>query len=173
MRKIGLFYGPAGGSVEKVARYISERIGADKVDLYKVSEVDVSILNQYSCVIMGLSTLGKHTWQSDYEQKDWDEFIPKVKGMDLSGKRVAIFGLGDHIGYANHFVDAIGDLAEAIIPTGIELVGQCSTHGYDYNESRAEVDGVFLGLPLDEDFEPEKTEERVNNWLQKLLPQFE
>ena len=43
---------------------------------------------------------------------------------------------------------------------GAVLVGPVDTEGYEYEESEAVVDGKFIGLPLDEDFEPEMTDER-------------
>jgi flavodoxin I len=173
MSKIGLFYGPEGGNVEKVTRIIAEKIGADKVDVYKVKDVEIDVLDRYQYLVMGLSTLGKHTWSADHAHNDWDEFLPKLEKADLKGKKLAIYGLGDHIAYADHFVDSIGDLAEVAIATGVELVGKCSTEGYEFKESRAVVDGEFLGLPLDEDFESDLTVKRVNAWLKRIMPEFE
>jgi flavodoxin I len=34
------------------------------------------------------------------------------------------------------------------------------------------MDGKFMGLPVDEDFEPELTDERVENWVQQIRPHF-
>lgn len=121
---------------------------------------------------MGISTLGKHTWSSDNTGNDWDIFFPKLNGLDLKGKKLALFGLGDHIAYADFFVDTLGDLAEIISATGAEMIGQVSDEGYEYNESRAFQNGKFVGLPLDEDFEDDMTEERVDNWLKLILPEF-
>jgi len=172
MNKIGLFYGPLGGSVEKVAGMIAQQIGTHKVDVIKVKDLEIEVLKQYSHIIMGISTLGKHVWSSEYENTDWDDFMPKLKKLDLSGTKVAIFGLGDHIGYADHFVDAIGDLAAVVMECGGELVGRCITEDYEFNESRAVHEGFFLGLPLDEDYEPEKTAGRIDKWIEKLMVEF-
>lgn len=173
MSKIGLFYGPEGGNVDKVAKIVAEKITTKKVEVHLVKETDAEKLAEYSNIIMGISTLGKHTWSSDNSGNDWDNFLPKLNGLDLKGKKVALFGLGDHIAYADFFVDSMGDLAEAIIPTGAEIIGQVSDEGYEFNESRAFVDGKFVGLPLDEDFESDLTEERVQKWLDVILPDFE
>jgi len=171
MTKIGLFYGPPEGNVEKVAKLIASKM--DAVDLIRVKEIDANVLSEYDNLIMGISTLGKHTWNSENEGGDWDEFLPKMKGLDLKGKKVAIFGLGDHIAYADFFVDGMGDLAEVVKETGATIIGQVSDEGYEFNESRAFVDGKFIGLPIDEDFEDDLTEERVDNWMKVILPEMQ
>jgi flavodoxin I len=170
MTKIGLFYGPTEGNVEKVAKLVASKI--ENVDLVKVKEVDANAFDKYDHIILGISTLGKHNWSSDNEGNDWDQFLPKLNGADLKGKKVAIFGLGDHIAYADFFVDAMGELFELVKGTGASLVGCVSDEGYEYNESRAFVDGKFVGLPIDEDFEDDLTEERVDNWLKIVLPEM-
>ena len=81
--------------------------------------------------------------------------------------------MGYHIAYADFFVDSLGDLAESISATGAKMIGQVSEEGYEFNESRAFQDGKFVGLPLDEDFEDDMTEERIDNWLKIILPEFE
>ena len=172
MSKIGLFYGPEGGNVEKVAKLIVEKINSDKIEIHLVKEIEADVVAQYSNIIMGISTLGKHTWSSYNTGNDWDNFLPKLNDLNLKDKKVALFGLGDHIAYADFFVDSMGDLAEVIKDTGANLIGQVSDEGYEFNESRAFVDGKFVGLPLDEDFESDLTEKRVTKWLDIILPEF-
>jgi flavodoxin I len=55
---------------------------------------------------------------------------------------------------------------------GAVLTGQVSTDGYEFDESEAVVDGKFLGLPIDEDFEPELTDERVEKWVKQISSEF-
>ncbi|WP_461641915.1 flavodoxin [Labilibaculum euxinus] len=173
MSKIGLFYGPEGGNVERVAKLLAEKIGSDRIVVHKVKDCEAEDVTQYSNIIMGISTLGKHTWSSDNSGNDWDIFFPKLNGLNLKGKKVALFGLGDHIAYADFFVDSMGDLADSIILTGAEIVGQVSDEGYEFGDSRAFREDKFVGLPLDEDFEDDLTEERVENWVKLILPEFE
>ena len=168
-----MFYGPEGGNVEKVAKIIAEKIDTTEVEVIKVKDIEADVVAQYSNIIMGISTLGRHTWSSESSGNDWDVFLPKLNGLDLKGKKVALFGLGDHIAYADFFVDSMGDLAEVVKETGAELIGSVSDEGYEFNESRAFVDGKFVGLPLDEDFESDLTEKRVKKWLKQILPVFE
>ena len=63
-------------------------------------------------------------------------------------------------------------LAEELQNNGAKLVGLVSVEGYEFDESSAVVDGMFQGLPVDEDFEPELTDERVENWVKQIQPDF-
>jgi flavodoxin I len=43
---------------------------------------------------------------------------------------------------------------------------------YDFSESKAVVDGKFLGLAIDEDNQSELTESRVKSWVSQLKKEF-
>ena len=92
--------------------------------------------------------------------------------MDLTGKKCAIFGLGDHIAYAHHFVDDIGVMAERVEQAGGELVGKVPISGYEFEQSKAQDGDVFLGLPIDEDYESNKTDKRISQWVEQLNKEF-
>ena len=66
------------------------------------------------------------------------------------------------------FCDAIGILHEALEGTGAEFVGAWPTEGYEYLESRAEIDGEFAGLVLDDDNQDEMTADRIATWVALL-----
>ncbi len=172
MKKIGLFYGPLGGSTERVAKKVAAALGNENVELIPVKGAKASDVEKYENIIFGMSTIGKETWESDKPANDWDVFLPEVEKVDYSNKVIAMFGLGDQITYDLHFVDALGIVAEKIIPKGAKLIGQVDTEGYDFRESLALKDGKFIGLPVNEDFEPELTDERVNNWVKKITQEF-
>lgn len=172
MSKIAIFYGPVGGSVNRVADKIRDAIGADKVEMVAVKEATAADIEKYDKIIFGLSTVGKDTWDSEYSTNDWGKFLPEIGKADYAGKTIAVFGLGDHITYAGAFVDHIGLLGKELMKNGAELVGQVDTDDYEFDESEAVVDGKFIGLPLDEDFEPEKTDERVAKWIEQIRPAF-
>ncbi|MBI9109306.1 MAG: hypothetical protein JEZ04_21345 [Spirochaetales bacterium] len=55
-------------------------------------------------------------------------------------------------------------LYEAVKETADELVGSWPADGYSFTESKAIVDGKFIGLVLDEDNQPELTEDRIEEW---------
>ena len=172
MNKIAIFYGPVGGAVNRVADKIKDAIGADKVEMVTVKDASVADIEKYDKIIFGLSTVGKDTWDSAYSSNDWGKFMPEIAKTSYDDKTIAVFGLGDHVTYAHGFVDHIGLLGKELMRNGAMLVGPVDTDGYEFEESDAVVDGKFIGLPLDEDFEPELTDERLAAWLEQIKPDF-
>ncbi len=171
MKKIGLFYGPTGGSVERIAGKLGDILG-DSVDVFPVKEASADDLDKYENIILGISTIGRETWASEAPADDWDKFLPQLEKIDYANKTIAMYGLGDHLTYPMHFVDALGTLAEILMKHDATIIGQVSTDGYEFEDSKAIFDNRFVGLPLDEDFEWEKTDERLKNWLDTILPLF-
>lgn len=157
MKKIGLFYGSTMGNTEGVARIIGKELSADIFDVSNASKGD---LDSYEMLILGTST-----WGLGDLQDDWEGFISELQAVDLTGKTVAIFGLGDAEGYPDTFVDGIGTLYEAVSSQGATVIGSVPVVDYSYDASTAEVDGLFVGLPLDEDNESDKTQARLDAWL--------
>lgn len=172
MTKTGIFFGPQKGSVHRVADKIKNTIGEEKVELISVNEANASDLSRFDKIIFGISTVGKETWDSEYSNTDWSKFFPQAASADYTGKTVAIFGLGDHITYPAHFVNAMGMLAKELIKQNASIVGQVATDDYEFEESEAIIDGKFIGLPIDEDFESELTDQRIANWISQIKPHF-
>lgn len=172
MKKTAIFFGPEKGAVNRVANLIRELIGPDKVELVPVKSAASADFNQYDQIIFGISTVGNETWDGKPAATDWGRFLPEIRKADLKGKTVAIYGLGDHITYSANFVDFMGLLAEELEKTGAHLVGQVFVDGYEFEDSKAVSGGKFRGLPLDEDFEPELTRVRVENWIRQLEKDF-
>jgi flavodoxin I len=172
MDKIAIFFGPLGGSVHHVAKKIKNIIGESNVVMVPVKDASAADLEKYDKIIFGISTVGKETWHSTYSNVDWGKFLPEIGKARYEGKTVAIFGLGDHVTYASTFVNHIGLLARELMKNGAVLTGQVPAENYEFGSSEAVIDGKFLGLPLDEDFEPELTDQRLSEWLEQIRPQF-
>jgi flavodoxin I len=172
MSKTAIFFGPLKGSVNRVADKLKNLIGEDKVVMVPLKTASVADIEKYDKIIFGISTVGKDTWKSTYSNVDWAEFLPEISKTRYEGKTIAIFGLGDHITYGATFVDHIALLANDLIKNGAVLTGQVDESEYEYHESEAVVDGKFLGLPLDEDFEPELTDERLEKWVKQIGGDF-
>jgi flavodoxin I len=92
----------------------------------------------------------------------------ELDNVDFSGKKIAYFGPGDQVGYADNFQDAMGILEEKISERGGMTVGYWSTEGYEFSESKAIKNGKFVGLALDEDNQSELTDQRVKTWVAQL-----
>lgn len=172
MSKIGIFFGPLKGSVQRVAEKVKTALGEQQVEMISVNDASASDLEKFDRIIFGISTVGKETWDSDYSNTDWSKFFPTISKVDFRGKTVAIFGLGDHVTYSSHFVNAMGVLAKDLLKSGATIVGKVDPSGYEFDESEAVMDGMFIGLPVDEDFESELTDERVSNWINSIKPAF-
>ena len=171
MSKVGIFFGPLKGAVNRVADKVKAALG-DEAVMMPIKNASTADLEKFDKIIFGISTVGKDTWDSDFSSNDWGKFLPEISKVDFSGKTVAIFGLGDHITYSTHFVDFVGLLGKELLNNNAKIVGQVSTDGYEFEASEAIIDGRFIGLPLDEDFEPDLTDERLSNWLKIIKPEF-
>jgi len=172
MSKMAIFFGPEKGSVHRVAKLLASKLENLNPDLILVNEATAEDLERYDTIIFGISTIGRDTWDQKFGNVDWAKFMPTVSSFDFTGKKVAVFGLGDHITYAYHFVNSMGILAKTIIKNGGELVGKVNPEGYTFQDSEALEGGLFLGLPVDEDFEPELTDSRLEAWVKQLNKEF-
>jgi flavodoxin I len=121
----------------------------------------------YDCLIIGCPT-----WNIGELQSDWEGLFPELDELDFSGKKVAYFGCGDQVGYADNFLDAIGILEEKITERGGKTVGYWSTEGYDFDTSKAVRNGKFVGLALDDTNQSDLTEQRLKKWVTLLRIEF-
>jgi len=62
----------------------------------------------------------------------------------------------------------MADIIHTFTDMGATPQGECAADGYRFESSKAFSDGKFVGLPLDEVNESEKSDERIANWLNKL-----
>jgi len=166
MKKIGLFYGSSTGRTKKVAEMIQKEFGTNNIDVYNIKELKSTDILKYDNLIFGTSA-----WGVGDMQDDWETSIDDLVELNLSKKKIALYGLGDQIEYPESFVDGLGTLY-CRIPVKENIVGFCSTKGYKYYYSTAEKDGYFVGLVIDQDKQPELTEGRVNKWVTGLKKEF-
>jgi flavodoxin I len=69
--------------------------------------------------------------------------------IDFTGKTVALFALGDQVGYSNHFVSSMRYFWDKVRERGGQIVGLWPTEGYEFTHSDAVVDeGCFAGLAI-------------------------
>lgn len=166
MEKIAFVFGSDAGTTEEVGTTLNEILDG-QMEMLDVSKTSVDEINEYSNIIFASST-----WGSGDLQSDWEDFESNLKDINYEGKKVALLGLGDQDGYADTFCDAIGIIYEHIIDAGAEVIGQTSTDGYEYEESRGEIDGQFVGLAIDEDNQDDLTKERLEAWSEVLKANF-
>lgn len=162
MSKNVIVFGSTMGNTEQVAHQLAELL-PDGADIFAVNSFRMENLRNYDQIFLGTST-----WGSGELQDDWASELPKLGKLDLQGKKVALFGLGDSSGYGDTFVDGLGDLHEAVAQTGAERMGFWPTDGYRFEASRGIVEGQFVGLVLDVDNEANLTESRLSAWVGSL-----
>ncbi len=165
MNKIAILYGTSGGNVESVAKQV-EDLFEGKADLYNVLYISLKDIESYTYLIVGTSTTGIGDLQDD-----WEGFLPSFAKMDFSGKKVAIFALGNSASYSTSFAESMKVVYDELHDK-VEIVGQVPDEGYTYDSSSAVEDGVWVGLPLDEDNEYDMTEERLEKWVEQLKKEF-
>lgn len=167
MKKIGIFYGSSSGNTQTIAEQIAKSLGVAKDDVYDIGKTSIDKISCYDCLLLGSST-----WGLGDVQDDWD--LSKLGKLNLSGKKVALFGTGDSSSYSDTFCDALGQLAKAVEKAGALLVGnKVDGSDYSFDSSVSESDGFFCGLAIDEDNEPEKTDTRITEWTKQLHLDFE
>lgn len=168
MAKIGLFYGTQTGNTETVSELIQKEFGGESVvELEEICNADPSDFSNYDCIIVGCPT-----WNVGELQSDWEGFYEDLDAINFSGKKVAYFGAGDQVGYADNFQDAMGILEEKISSLGGKTVGYWPTDGYDFDGSKAVKNGKFVGLAIDEDNQSDLTDSRIKTWVAQLKSEF-
>ena len=167
MKRIGLFYGKTTVKTATVAEKIQEAFGEPKIELLSIEKAWQKDFGAYDCLIAGAST-----WFDGELPSYWDEIIPVLNTLNLKGKDVAIFGLGDQVNYPDNFVDGIGILAEAFEAAEARLVGLTSTDGYRFNQSKALRGDQFVGLAIDIENQDDQTDKRIGDWVEKLKKEW-
>jgi flavodoxin I len=160
--KLKVIYGTDTGNTEYVLEtYLLDLLSSFDVEPIELVNISAEVWQQNKLFILGVPT-----WYDGVLQSDWEDYFDEFKKIDFKGKKVAIFGLGDQIGYSEFFVDGIGILAEVIIENGGEIIGNWPVEGYQFDKSKALVnEKYFYGLAIDEDNEDELTDDRFTKWV--------
>ncbi len=174
MSKTAIIYWPKGGSVENAATRIYNQLKDRHADvsIFEITETDISELCNYDTFLVGGSTVGADNWTDAYSGEQWGPFHNKVKETkpDLfKGKKVALFGLGDQILYPHDYVNDMKLLFDRFIELHADLTGLYIDNNYDFIESDAFINGMFIGLALDQKNQDNLTDGRISKWLDSLL----
>ena len=162
MKSTIVVYGSSTGTCESIAGTIAAKLGVEAINVSDMTEETVS---GNTNLILGTST-----WGAGELQDDWYDGVKQLKSTGLSGKTVAIFGCGDSESYPDTFCGGMKELYDAVVAAGANVLQGVPTDGYTFDESEAVVDDRFVGLALDDVNESDKTEERIDNWLNEIKP---
>ncbi len=166
---IGLFYGSSTCYTEIAAEKIRDTIGAHRVTLHNINTSPLSLIDNYTYVILGIPT-----WDYGELQEDWENHWEELAGIDWATKIVALYGLGDQVGYPQWYQDAMGYLWTRIRQLGATTSGEWPVTGYQFESSTAlTADRThFVGLALDDESEFELSDERITRWCQQVMEEF-
>jgi len=174
MNKTAIFFSPEGGNVNRVTIQLGEVIGNEKVDIIPANKVVKENLYKYKQIIFVGSTVGADHWSNKTIADEWQEFFRKIDEISFEDKKVALVGLGNSVLYPEHFADGMSHLYKQIANKKAKIFGFVEAEGYTFTDSEALNDeGLFLGLPIDEENEYDLTAGRLEKWVSKLKPDFE
>jgi flavodoxin II len=124
------------------------------------------MMEQYDVLILGIPT-----WDFGELQEDWEAVWDQLDALNLDGKIIALYGMGDQLGYGEWFLDALGMLHDKLVGKGVTFIGYWSTEGYEFTSQKpVTAEGqLFVGLALDETNQYDLSEERLQNWCEQIL----
>jgi flavodoxin I len=171
-QRVGLFYGSTTGITEYIAQQIEDAwhaAGMEAVEALNIGHVkDIALLVEFDALILGIPT-----WNIGQLQDDWEILLPQLDKLDFTGKKIAMFGIGDQYGYPDNFLDAVGILGSKFRERGAQLVGYWYDEHYEFSASTAFADGKFMGLGIDEENQSRLTHERIERWVAQIIGEFE
>ncbi|WP_455211092.1 flavodoxin [Kaarinaea lacus] len=174
MSKIGIFFGTDTGTTRLIAKMIAKKLGDDITSKpLNINRINVEDMLIYDALILGTPTYGEGQLpgkSTKVAAGSWEEFLPQLKANDLTGKIVAIYGLGDQEKYSDRFADGLIQLYSRLQQCGAKIVGEWSTDDYAFENSKSVVEGKFVGLVLDQSNQRLLTEERIDAWLKTIVP---
>ncbi|PIJ49073.1 flavodoxin FldB [Erwinia sp. OLTSP20] len=167
--KIGLFYGSSTCYTEMAAEKIRDIIGEELVTLHNLKDDDPALMTRYDFLILGIPT-----WDFGELQEDWEAIWHRIPQLDLRDKLVALYGMGDQLGYGEWFLDALGMLHDLLLPMGVRFIGYWPNEGYEFTSSKPlTADGrQFVGLALDDVNQYDLSDSRLASWCEQILTEL-
>lgn len=160
MKKSAIFFGSETGTTEELAHKIASKL---KIKAFDIADSEPKQLESFEFLILGTST-----WDDGNLQDDWQDFLEDYPTLNLRDKKVALFGLGDQRGHGNHFIDGVYELYKWAKKSGAQIVGEYYDDDYFFENSKSFINGKFIGLALDEDYQKELSQERIDRWVRTI-----
>ena len=168
---IGIYFGTDTGRTRRIAKLIAQKLGERAQSPLNINRAAIEDFLAHEVLILGTPTYGDGELPglaTGLAQESWAEFLPRLRGRDMSRQTVALFGLGDQDKYGSEFVDALLPVYEAVAGCGARVIGAWPAAGYDFKASQALIDDGFVGLALDQINQPALTDGRIDAWLQQI-----
>lgn len=171
--KIGLFYGSTTCYTEMAGEKIRDTINvlleSDTVIMHNIAFDTLPMMAHYDYLILGIPT-----WDYGELQEDWEKYWDKLADIDFNAKTVALYGLGDQVGYPEWFQDALGYLWRKVRDLGAQTIGTWPNEGYDFDQSQAltEDQSRFVGLALDDENQLDVSDVFIDRWCRQIIGEF-
>jgi flavodoxin II len=162
-KTIGLFYGSSTCYTEmageKICKTLHNLLGEERVDFFNIADTPIIQTQFYDYLIFGIPT-----WDYGELQEDWEEIWDEI----------AIYGLGDQVGYPEWFLDAMGYLHSKLVHRGATPCGYWPRAGYVFEASKALTpdEQYFVGLALDDETEFQLSDARIQQWCTQIVDEF-
>ena len=161
-----IYFATTTGKTEDVANRLAPLVQASAVvDVADSSDPSVFLDSQALICCTPTWNTGADDLRSGTA---WDTHLEAIEGLQFNGKPVAILGLGDSSSYSDYFCDAMEEVYRVFERAGAKMIGSVDCADYNYNSSKSVVRGRFCGLAIDEDSEPDLTDERLIRWAEVL-----
>ncbi|WP_291968964.1 flavodoxin FldB [Candidatus Symbiopectobacterium sp.] len=167
--KIGLFYGSSTCYTEMTAEKIRDILGESLLDLHNVKDADPQKMEEYEFLILCIPT-----WDFGGIQEDWEAIWGQLSSLNLQGKIVSLYGMGDQLGYGEWFLDALSMLHQQLAASGATFIGCWPIEGYEFTTTKPLTsDGKrFVVLALDEVNQYDLSDERLQQWCEQILQEM-
>jgi len=113
-----VIYGSTTGNTEEISNYVVAGLKASGHEVTQKNVIDATVqeLAGYDLIVFGSST-----WNEGQLQDDFLPFYDQMVGINLTGKKAAVFGCGDSI-YGEHFCQSVNILEAKLKELGAGLV---------------------------------------------------
>jgi flavodoxin II len=171
-KRIAIFYGSTTCYTEMAGEKIQAQLQAmlgQSVDLFDIKDTSLNKSQEYDIILFGIST-----WDFGELQEDWESTWDDIATLNLNGKTLALFGLGDQMGYAEWFQDALGMLHDELIVLDADIVGYWPVEGYEFIASKGltEDGEYFVGLSLDDENQFDVSDQRIQQWCEQIVTEW-
>ncbi len=174
--KIGIFFGTETGTTRLIAKKIYKLLGDELADKpLNVNRIEAADLLKYDALILGTPSYGVGEipgLSAGCLERNWEEFLAQFGTPDLSGKRIAMFGLGAQERYSERFASSMMALYQVFDGLGADMIGAWPADGYTFEHSASLVDDHFVGLVIDQRTQGMLTEQRLRDWVELVKPQL-
>ncbi len=167
MKTIALLYSFNSVKSAKIAAKIAESLKG-----YKIENLNIESCKGGEFLLYDGYILSVPTWFDGELPNYWDEILPALENLDLSAKKIALYGLGDQKNYPENFCDAVGILGDFFSERGAQIIGHTSRQGYEFESSKALRENLLIGLLLDQENQSKLTDERIQKWTKQLELEF-